>query len=258
MDKDQIRQNLAGYRPELYQDDDPLIAESLRAAKADPELSAWLDDQIAFDRELAQTLSQAEPPLGSREALLTAYQEQQVVSLPKRRIPRNAVWAAAAILLLSTAGLIKFFAFPPPVEFAQTANPTVETLREQMAYFASQRFVLDETFQTNTESAAWLATEQFPTLTNLPGKLTQYRGMGCKKINWNERKVGLICFKNNDNEIVHLFVLDRTELESNPAHEAEFEKVIVFHDRETKGWSDEKQAYLLVGSEPGVSVHNLL
>lgn len=258
MDRDQIRQTLAGYRPELYQDDDPLIAESLRLAKADPELSAWLDEQVAFDRDLAKTLSQAEPPQDSREALLSAYQEQQVITLPRKRPSRRAWLAAAAILLLSTAGLIKFFAFPPPVEFSETSNPTVETLREQMAYFASQRFVLDETFDTNTESAAWLANEEFPTLTELPGKLTQYQGMGCKKIDWNKRKVGLICFKNNDRKIVHLFVLDRAELDSNPAHEAEFEKVLVFHDRETKGWRDDKQVYLLVGSEPGVSVSNLL
>lgn len=257
MDKEQIRQNLSGYRPELYQDDDPLIAESLRAAKANPELSAWLDEQIAYDRDLTNTLSAAQPPQGSREALLAAHQEQQITRISRKRIP-TAAWAAAAIFLISAGGLIKFFAFPPPVEFVATSNPTVETLREQMAYFASQRFVLDETFASNVESAQWLATEDFPTLNTVPGELVQYKGMGCKKITWQGNKIGLICFKNKANEIVHLFILDQKGLETSPQHDAEFEKVLVRHERETKGWRDENQVYLLVGSDPGTKVGNLL
>lgn len=257
MDKDQIRQNLAGYRPELYQDDDPLIAESLRAAKADPELSKWLAEQVTFDRELSASLANVQPPEGSREALLLAYQKQKVTPLRRKKIPR-AAWAVAALLLLSAAGLIKYFAFPPPVQFAEQANPTVETFREQMAYFASQRFVLDETFETNSESAAWLAQEDFPTLEEIPGALTSYRGMGCKKIHWQGTKVGLICFRNKENKIVHLFILDKDSLQSAPPQEAEFENVLVRHERETKGWSDREKAYLLVGSQPGVKIANLL
>jgi hypothetical protein len=257
MDKDQIRQNLSGYRPELYQDDDPLIAESLRAAKADPELSKWLEEEIAFDRQITNTLATAQPPEGSQVALLLAYRKQNITPF-RRRGRARSVWAAAAILLLSAAGLIKYFAFPPPVEFAHTEHPTVETLREQMAYFASQRFVLDETFDSNSESAQWLASEDFPTLDSVPGELVRYRGMGCKKFMWQNNKVGLICFKNKANEIVHLFVIDREGLMDSPQADADFEKMLVRHERETKGWRDDNQVYLLVGSEPGVRIPHLL
>ena len=257
MDKNQIRENLASYSPELFQDGDPLFADSLLAAKADPELSAWLDEQVALDNEFTEALSSIQPPSGCREAILAAVEKDKVVHLPKRRFPR-AMWAAAAILFLTTAGLVKFFAFPPAVEFAQTPNPDVQTFREQMAYFADQRFVLDKFYKDNSKSAEWLAAKDYPSLADLPENLTEYGGMGCKKIDWNDREVGLICFKNEDNELVHLFVVNRAELEANPAHEAEFDKVLVFHDRETKGWSDDKNSYVLVGSEPGVKIGNIL
>lgn len=261
MDKKEIQQNLAGYLPELYQDEDPLIAESLRAAKADPELSQWLEEQIAFDREISEKAQSVAPPEGSREDLLKAYRSQaddltHAQTSFFAKVPPKA-WAIAALLFLSTAGLIKYFAFPPPVEFAQTANPTVETLRDQMAYFASQRFVLDKGFKTNVESAAWLEQESFPTLDQIPGSLVAYRGMGCKKITWQNTKVGLICFKNEANEIVHLFVVDQKDLDPS-SHDLNLENVLVHHERETKGWRDQEQVYLLVGSEPGVKIGNLL
>ena len=151
MNKDQIREILAGYRPELYQDDDPLISESLQAAKADPELSAWLDYQIAVDREISEQLQSLSPPSDGRKTLLEAYHAQQDEEgfKNKKRSRRFSCKARAimVLLLLAGAGLVKHFAFPPPVAFAEVANPTSETLREQMAYFASQRFTLDKTFQ---------------------------------------------------------------------------------------------------------------
>ena len=143
-------------------------------------------------------------------------------------------------------------ALPPP-SFA-----TGESSAKKWPLFANQSFVLDKLFTHNTESAAWLASEEFPSLTEMPDKLTRYRGMGCKKIAWNEHKVSLICFTNQNNETIHLFVLDRAALNDNPAHEAEFEKELVFHELETKGWLDADTAYLLVGAKPGIKVGNTL
>lgn len=255
MNNDQIRQNLAGYRPELYRDDDPLIAESLRLAKADPELSQWLDEQVQFDREVTAALTAvASPPAIAVQDLLQAEREQARAG----RTRRHRTLAIAALFILSLGMVGKYFLFPPAVEFAAHDAPTVDTFREQMAYFASQRFVLDRGFSSNQESAQWLAGEEFPSPDQIPGELVQYRGMGCKKLQWNERKVGLICFKNKANDIVHLFILDRTTLTESPAQASEFGKILVFHDRETMGWQDEDKSYLLVGSEPGVRLAGLM
>lgn len=254
MDNKQIRQNLSGYRPELYHDDDPVIAESLRLAKADPELALWLEEQVQFDREVAAALATHRPPASARQDLLDAERHQATTS----RTFRRRALAIAALLIISLGMAGNYFLFPPTVEFAAHEAPTVDTYREQMAYFASQRFVLDQGFKTNQESAEWLAEESFPSFANIPSELVQYRGMGCKKLLWNDRKVGLICFKNKYNEVVHLFVLDRSTLTGDPTQEENFEEILVFHDRETMGWQDESKSYLLVGSEPGVRLAGLM
>ncbi|MDQ8192146.1 hypothetical protein [Roseibacillus persicicus] len=254
MDKDEIRNNLSGYRPEIYRDDDPRIAPSLQAAKADPVLSQWLEQELAFDEEVSASLRRAQPPASAKEDLLRAYRSES--KWKKRRL--HLPLTAAAAILVSSAWVAHYFLMPPPVEFASNPAPTEQTFREQMAFFASQRFVLDEGFSTNTESVAWLAERNYPTLKTIPPKLFRFRGMGCKKIMWQGHRVSLICFKNNSNEIVHLFVLARPALEGSPDASSNLEQLLVFHERETKGWQDDDQVYLLVGSKPGVNIPNLL
>lgn len=255
MDKDQIRKNLSGYRPELYHDDDPAIAESLRLAKTDPELSAWLQEQIDFDRRVSDTMTSLLPPAGAKESLLEGYRSHQLPRPARRLLPGLAV---AAALVISTALVAKYFLMPPPVEFASHPAPTVEVFREQMAFFASQRFVLDQTFDTNAESALWLAEQNYPTIEEIPGKLVNFRGMGCKKFDWQNNKVGLICFRKSSNEIVHLFVLERTALTADKTNSRDLDELHVFHGRQTKGWEDQNHVYLLVGSQPGVEISGIL
>ena len=112
-------------------------------------------------------------------------------------------------------------------------------------------------FNSNIKSIDWLEKENFPTLNEIPGGLLDYRGMGCKKIAWQGTKVGLICFKNDASQVVHIFVIDRKDIAPS-SHDLDLEKVLVRHDRETKGWRDNDHLYLLVGSEPRVKVGNLL
>ena len=73
MTKEEIMTRLAGYRPELYEDDDPDIAEALRLARQDPELSEWLDNEIAFDRAFAGMLGNTFNCSGARFGLSHAF-----------------------------------------------------------------------------------------------------------------------------------------------------------------------------------------
>ncbi len=265
MDKDQIRQTLSGYRPDLYQDDDPVISASLEAAKADTDLNAWLESEIAFDREFSLALSSVKPPREAKEKLLRLHanaddQPPSILAGPTtpKRSPIYKFGAIAALLIFSAILTGKYFLFPAPVEFTAHSSPTEETFREQMAWFASQRFVLDKRFDTNSASANWLRDNHFPAPQSIPGKLVRFQGMGCKKIDWQGQKVGLICFKNEDNEIVHLFIVDRAAISHDPDAARAYDEAFVFHDRETKGWKDDNRLYLLVGSEPGVLVSGLM
>ena len=70
MDQEEVKIQLAGYRPEIYRDDDPQIAEALRVARADPELNAWLEEEIAFDHKLAATLRKVPSDSGAIDAII--------------------------------------------------------------------------------------------------------------------------------------------------------------------------------------------
>ncbi|MEM9081378.1 MAG: hypothetical protein AAGC74_11875, partial [Verrucomicrobiota bacterium] len=229
-----------------------LIAKALKIAQADPELSRWLEDEITSDRLISENLRSLTSPSRSKEDLLA-----QVHALrPRRRKFPARTLAAAALLLLSASLLINYYAFPPPVQFTQTQQPTVESFREQMAYFASQRFVLDSHSKELEQSREWLAQRDYPTFTDIPGPIINFEGMGCKKIDWHGHKVSLICFKNKNNEIVHLFTIDKSAFQN--LQTTQLPQMLVHHSRQTGGFTTTDKIHLYVASQPGISITPLL
>ena len=179
--------------------------------------------------------------------------ESKIVSFPTRRL-----WmAAAAAVVLTAAGLVKYFAFPPPVVFPGTEFSSVSKFREDMAFFATERFVLDNTTKDLSEARDWLKEHQSPVYEETPGAIVSFEGMGCKTFNWDEHKVSLVCFKNDDDDIVHLFVANKAIFEDlMPA--SDLQTMQVKRQLETGGWMTENEVFLLVGSNPKVKISPLL
>ena len=111
MTKEEIMTHLSGYRPEIYDDDDPLVAEALKLAGQDPELSEWLDNEIAFDRQFASALGNAPSDQSELESLLSTAEAER--SSRSRKRPKVAILLAAAAVILIGAMSVKFFLFPP-------------------------------------------------------------------------------------------------------------------------------------------------
>ena len=80
--------------------------------------------------------------------------------------------------------------------------------------------------------------------------------MGCKSIDWNGSKVGLVCFTNDSGDIVHLFTADKSSL--NGTEIASLTNPETIRGLETAGWSDDDHVYMLVGSKPGVGVSDYM
>lgn len=251
MDKEEIMTRLAGYRPEIYRDDDPQIAKALLLARADPELSAWLDEQIDFDRSFAQALGSSPSNHEELEKLLA----DAPPSRHRFRAPRGVLLAAAALLLFGGFA-VKFFLFPAPVEFPAAPASSVASFRDHMAYFANKRFVLDETISDLEEARRWLAGQSLPIYDRTPDSLAGHEAMGCKAIDWRGTKVALLCFLNDQQEIVHLFIVDESQLSAEGA--AELAQLRRDRNLETRGWQEGGRVHLLVGSEPHVSLAGLL
>ena len=254
MNQEEVNIHLAGYRPEIYRDDDPRIAEALRVARADPELSAWLEQEIAFDHRLAATLRNVPSDSGAIEAIIRTARAD---SRPRfRRFPGRGLLLAAAAVLALGGFLVKFFLFPPPVQFAGSAADPVPGFRDAMAYVANQRFVLNKTSPDLEVARRWLVENECPVYPNTPENIVRYKGMGCKAIDWHGTKVSLVCFLNERDDIVHLFVVEVADLAD--ASEANLAKLQRLRGLETQGWRDERLVYLFVGSDPDVSLAGLL
>ena len=124
-----------------------------------------------------------------------------------------------------------------------------------MSFFANQRFVLDESTSDLEKARTWLKEREFPVYSKTPDLIAKFKGMGCKAIDWNGRKVGLVCFLNGDRDIVHLFIVRTEDLADGDALELATLKTI--RDLQTQGWRDKDFVYLFVGSEPEVSLAGL-
>lgn len=283
MTEEEIKLVLAGYRPEIYADEDPQIAVALAAAKADPKLTAWLEEQVAFDTAFTKSLQTVQPPAGAMDALLAEMtpvelapekssegslasnapivdgetRENVVVKGRFGMNRRNLLMAAAAVLVLGAA-TVKYFVFPPPVEYPEGNLTSVDTYREHMAHFANSRFMLDKFFKDIEESRAWLAEQGYPHPEAIPGKIAHFKGMGCKAIDWSGGKVGLICFKDGEGEIVHLFVVEEEAFDNLAQPASPLEELLVAKRLETSGWRQNGKVLLFVGSEPDVSIADLL
>lgn len=263
MDKDKIKETLSGYLPEIYNEDDPQIAEALKQAQADPELRQHLEDECQFDRDFSEALRAIPVNYEGMQELLDSDHQEKSSQLKKtdkvipfkskRRI--RLILASVAVMLLS-GFLINYFFFPKPVTFPQLTEANTSDFRDHMAYFATQRFTLEKTTPDWNEARNWLVEKKAPVFNAAPEHLAKLKGMGCREIDWNGTKVSLICFLNGKEELVHLFIVDQANL--NLKDLAQLQTLKKYHALETKGWSDQEHVYLLVASEEDISLDGIL
>ncbi len=252
MDKREIKEHLSGYRPELYRDDDPQIAEALQAAKDDPELSAWLSEQVEYDRQLTAQLQSLATSSQAKERLC----DEMSQASNKRRLIPEVLFAIAAMLLISAVLIFNSNSTPETNQAVEFTKPKLQTLREELAHFVTQPMELDHRSEEVSNLKAWLDEKEHPTFNTLPGPVVHYKGMGCKTIDWHGHQVSLICLVNPEGQVVHFFNVDKSVLDSDSL--AQLNELLVFHDRQTGGLIQGDKVLLYVGSMPDVEIGELL
>ena len=124
-------------------------------------MKAWLAQEQDFDKQLTAALSDIPVPDDLQAQLLETKPSEEatskVVAFPSRR-----VWLSAAAIFVIAGMLVKYFMFPPPVQFPGTSFAAVDTFRDHMAHFANSRFVLDHMTKDLDNAKAWLAEHQSP------------------------------------------------------------------------------------------------
>ncbi len=232
MNKDEIREILAAYRPNGEDAADPLIASAKESAQNDPELAQWFTEEQAFDRKFAEALAGTPLPFGLKTRILAAAKPRAPWRSPwSHRIG----WAVAAVAIL----LVLFSSWRGPF---QPAVSQADFRREMVSFVKLPPPLEFESSQLG-QIQNWLRKTDVPAEIVVPDGLAALEPLGCRVLSFRGQKVRLICFRRGGAKLAHLFVVDQAALPKLQSGAAPaFAQV---DDWMTAAWREDNQVYLL-------------
>jgi hypothetical protein len=213
MNRQQAQEILLLYRPGSADAQDPEFAAALALARRDPELDEWLQQQFLMQDALRSTFRQIPIPEGLKEQILSERGIQ--TSLPlKRKIVLSAVCAVCILLLASL--VLPLLRSRDDKSFANFQSRMVKTVARQGLYPKMD-------LETNdlAEIGKFLVTHQAPANYVLPSGLQKTTGTGCAILEWQGKRVSMVCFNSGKNSSatpsdLFLFVINRADLPKAP------------------------------------------
>jgi len=233
------------------------LQQALELLDTDSALASWYEQERAFDDAVSGKLTQVEPPADLKASLVALLGETDAESSSSDEptahdkitwFRRPQFLAAAAAVILLPIIVLQFMG-------GKANANSYETFRSDMVGLANSPLVLDHEHTDLKDIYEWLESKSATCpIDQLPQCADSTKAVGCKIIDWGEEKtVTLICFKNDEEQVVHCFVVPRELLKDLPG-EDQIRKPLTLSNLETCGWTDEKFVYLLIGSAKGVHV----
>ncbi len=244
MTKLEARRILMLYRPGSGDDSDPEIADALAMARNDAELGDWLRKQLDFHASVRAPLRTVLPPPDLRTRILAGQPDAKIVPFP---VLRFLPLAAAAILLLfvgigNLGWILGHDHSSPDNSFA--------SFRARMARVAQRDYNRMDLFSTNlVEVSQFLAKTSPLKEQTIPPALQRVPLFGCANLRWHGLPVTMVCFKRNANDLLWLFIADRSPISGSPeSHSPELQTLGKFA---TASWAQEGRTYMigLIGDE---------
>jgi len=215
-------------------------------------------DQV--DHQWAAAFSELTPPSNLRNEILAAMEVEQKVT-PIANGTNQTTQAKNRWFSVATLGKIAAAVVLSTVVWKTIINPadpsreiagdiTPISLKEEAISFLDSRFVLDRNNSKQEALYQYLASNDLPAPEALPAGLEGMKGVGCKRLDFNEHPASLICYKlGQENTLVHLMVLRRDAIEGELPLLADAAES--FAHNEESGWSvanwrDEDKAFFLM------------
>jgi len=196
---------LAAYRPGGQDASDPLFAEALEQVRRDPELATWFEAEQHFDAAMSEKLKGEPVPPELRSNVLAA---GKIVRPSHWLRPRAWMAAAAAFLILLAAGSLWF---------STRAQSNFTAYRDTMTDFLNNRFDhLDFKAKDVAQLQNWLAGQGAPADFVVPGGMRDLPSHGCRVLDWDGRKVSLVCYHLANRKEIHLFVIRDARFADGP------------------------------------------
>ena len=194
MNEEKAKFILSAYRPCHGDREDAEFSEALALAESNPELKAWFEKQMVFDRECASAFSEVPVPGELREKILAGGRVSEVVG----RGPIVALFSSPRVLALAAVIAIGLFAsvFVYPrgggdISGKGWQNAALSTLTDLYAF----RDRLDVKTKDKEAIRAWLA-EHEPILAGTEAvQVAVADAVGCKEIISADGVVTIVCFE---------------------------------------------------------------
>ena len=196
----------------------------------------------AFDQAAAEALARVTPPADLRERLLQLkHTSAPAAATQAARAPHHRWWlAAAAVLLICVTGwftLIRPGTSPVITGEWQSASLAV------LSRLETGHADLDHVARQISDLKGWLATAGAPAPSRVPRGLESLASFGCKTLDWNDRKVSILCFSLNASQEVHLVMVRNTGLATSPPQgQPEFAEKDGWT---TASWSEGQDSFML-------------
>lgn len=238
MSPERAREVLLLYRPGTADAEDPEIVEAMEVARTNPALAAWWKEHVHFQAAIRAKLRAIEVPVHLKAALM-ARQDVKVVHVrPWWQQPAQFGAGAAVLILVLIALAAIWFRPQTPAHFAG--------FQERMLSTALREYRMDIVTNDMRQVRQYLASHGSPDDYEITAGLGRLALTGGGVLNWRSHPVSMVCFNRGDDQMLFLFVIDRSYLQDPPP---ETPLAGAAHQMTTISWSRGDKTYLLAGPE---------
>jgi hypothetical protein len=230
----EAKEALMLYRPDTADAEDPQVVDAMAIARKDPALAKWFEQHCAFQRAMRAKFRRIEPPAHLRMAILAT---SRIVPLQPRW--RQPVWLAAAAGLALLIGGLGLWLRPQPAN--RFAN-----FQARMVASALREYGMDIVTNDMRQVRQFMASRGAPADYDLTQGLERLQLTGGGILRWRSHPVSMVCFNRGDDQMLYLFVMDRSAVKDPPPETPRVSKV---GDLVTASWSRGGKAYVLAGPE---------
>jgi hypothetical protein len=229
----EVQRILLAYRPGIDNAQEPAVARALAAARQDPALLRWVEEQGVVHTAIRSQFRQLPVPHDLRDRILAEIRFSR--ERPVLRFPGGG-WIAAAAMVLLLGVMTLWDPAPPQPQWADFRGRMVQTVLRE--------YRMDVHTNDMREIRAYLQQQNAPADYRLPASLEAVPLAGGGRLTWQNQPVAMVCFERGQGEWLYLFVIEGTTLPDPPRIEPEFAQV---NRLMTASWSADDKSYLLAG-----------
>lgn len=239
MTREEAKQALLLYRPGTADADDPEVAEAITFARADAELAEWFEHHCAFQKKVREEMRSIQaPPWLKNRILLGDGIVRMPTPTPIYRRPA-LLWLAAAV---AAVVLVCTFLLAP----WRGAPNVLANFQYRMVSSAIRDYRMDIRTHDMEQVRQYLASKGAPKDYQITSGLAKLSLTGAGALTWRGNPVSMVCFNRGDDQMLFLFVVQKSALRNPPPTSPDVTK--------EKGnvcvrWSQGDKAYILAGPE---------